>query len=172
MVLEDIKRELLLFDKYIEFRFSIDCFDEIQLLDESSVDFKKLKLELYDKFVCRNNEKFVNEFNSRFNKYNIMRFILNYRGGYFMPKNDFGFCSGLKLGVVHILLETYRIERKSKKRLNEYIDYIKNNDLEQYNDFLNYKEFVEKRTPNLKELYYEFLDGKRETLDFELFAPV
>ena len=80
MVLEDIKRELLLFDKYIEFRFSIDCFDEIQLLDESSVDFKKLKLELYDKFVCRNNEKFVNEFNSRFNKYNIMRFILNYRG--------------------------------------------------------------------------------------------
>ncbi|MBQ7928736.1 MAG: hypothetical protein IJ287_08370 [Methanobrevibacter sp.] len=89
-----------------------------------------------------------------------------------MPKNDFGFCSGLKLGVVHILLETYRIERKSKKRLNEYIDYIKNNDLEQYNDFLNYKEFVEKRTPNLKELYYEFLDGKRETLDFELFAPV
>ena len=80
MVLEDIKRELLLFDKYIEFRFSIDCFDEIQLLDESSVDFKKLKLELYDKFVCRNNEKFVNEFNSRFNSIIFMRFILNYRG--------------------------------------------------------------------------------------------
>lgn len=37
--------------------------------------------------------------------------------------------------------------------------------------FLEYKAFVEKRTPNLKEIYYEFLDGKRKDLDFELFSP-
>lgn len=71
IVLEDFRRELFIFDKYIEFRFSIDCVDELNLLDESADDFNKKKSELFDQFVSRNNHKFVNEFNSRFNKYNI-----------------------------------------------------------------------------------------------------
>lgn len=87
-----------------------------------------------------------------------------------MSDND-GFCSGLKPSKVFILLETYSIERKSKKDLKEYLNYLKNNDLDEYNDFLNYKDFVEKRTPNLKELYYEFLDGKRKNINFDLFSP-
>ena len=82
-----------------------------------------------------------------------------------------GFCSGLKPSKVFILLETYSIERRSKKDLKEYLNYLKNNDLDEYNDFLNYKDFVEKRTPNLKELYYEFLDGKRKNMNFDLFSP-
>lgn len=89
-----------------------------------------------------------------------------------MKINTDSFCSGLRLSNINILFRFYRLERKSKKRLDEYMDYIKNNDLDEYNDFLNYKNFVEKRTPNLKEIYYEFLDGKRETLDFELFSPI
>ncbi len=35
---------------------------------------------------------------------------------------------------------------------------------------LKYKKFVEKRTPNLKEIYYDFLDGKIKDLDFQLFS--
>lgn len=87
-----------------------------------------------------------------------------------MLDND-GFCSGLKPSKVFTLLQTYRMERESKENLNEYLNYLKNKNSDKYVDFLNYKEFVEKRTPNLKDLYYEFLDGKRNDLDFELFSP-
>ena len=88
-----------------------------------------------------------------------------------MSEKDIGFCSGLKLGEVHILFKSYRIERKSKDKLKEYLDFVKNDDIDKYNRFLEYKKKVEKRTPNLKEIYYEFLDGKRKSLDFELFSP-
>lgn len=88
-----------------------------------------------------------------------------------MLSND-GFCSGLKPSKVFTLLETYRMERESKEDLNDYLNYLKNKNSDEYNDFLNYKKFVEKRTPNLKELYYDFLDGKREELDFDLFSPI
>ena len=37
-----------------------------------------------------------------------------------MSEKDIGFCSGLKLGEVHILFKSYRIERKSKDKLKEY----------------------------------------------------
>lgn len=87
-----------------------------------------------------------------------------------MLGND-GFCSGLKPSKVYTLLETYRIERISKESLNEHLNYLKNKNFDEYVDFLNYKDFVEKRTPNLKEIYYEFLDGKRKDLDFDLFSP-
>ena len=85
--------------------------------------------------------------------------------------NADGFCSGLKPSKVYILLETYRLERKSKEDLENYINYLKSNDNYEYNDFLSYKQFVETRTPNLKEIFYEFLDGKLEKLDFDLFNP-
>ena len=88
-----------------------------------------------------------------------------------MSEKNIGFCSGLKLGEVHILLESYRIERISKDKLKEYLDFIKNDDIDRYNKFFEYKQKVEMKTPNLKEIYYEFLDGKRESLDFELFSP-
>lgn len=58
-----------------------------------------------------------------------------------------------------------------KKELNEHLNYLKNKIQMNMLIFLEYKAFVEKRTPNLKEIYYEFLDGKRKDLDFELFSP-
>lgn len=83
-----------------------------------------------------------------------------------------GFCSGLRPSVVNILLKTYRLERKSNEQLDEYINFLKNKDDGEYDQFLKYKRFVEKRIPNLKELYYEFLDGKRTDLNYDLFAPI
>ena len=80
-----------------------------------------------------------------------------------------GFCSGLKPSKVNILLETYKIERESKKDVDEYLDYLKRDNLNEYNEFVVYKHLVEKRTPNLREIYYEFLDGKREDMDWDLF---
>lgn len=83
--------------------------------------------------------------------------------------NSDGFCSGLKPSKYGILLQSYRLERISIEKLEEYLNDLKDDDFNEYNDFLNYKSKVEKRTPNLKEIYYEFLDGKRKTLDFDLF---
>ena len=89
-----------------------------------------------------------------------------------MRLNWDSFCGGLKPSNINILFRFYRLERESREKLGEYINYLKNNDLEEYNDFLEYKNKVEKRTPNLKEIYYEFLDGKRDNLDFKLFSPL
>lgn len=88
-----------------------------------------------------------------------------------MQVNKNSFCGGLKPSKINILFKIYRLERKSKEKLDEYVDFLKNSDEAKYFDFLEYKNKVEKRTPNLKEIYYEFLDGKREDLDFELFSP-
>ena len=88
-----------------------------------------------------------------------------------MQINKDSFCGGLRPSNINILFRFYRLERKSKEKLDEYLDYIKSNDLEKYNDFLEYKNKVEKRTPNLREIYYDFLDGKIDELNFELFSP-
>lgn len=85
--------------------------------------------------------------------------------------NQDGFCSGLKPSKINILLRTYRLERKSKQELDDYLIDLKMDNLNEYNDFLSYKEFVENRTPNLKEIYYDFLDGKINKINFELFSP-
>lgn len=89
-----------------------------------------------------------------------------------MHVNKNSFCGGLKPSKVNILFKIYRLERKSKEKLEDYLNFLKNDNPENYVDFLEYKNKVEKRTPNLKEIYYEFLDGKRDDLDFELFSPL
>ena len=81
-------------------------------------------------------------------------FIL--RRFFLMHINKDSFCGGLKPSNINILFRFYRLERKSREKLDEYIYYLKNNDLEKYNDFLEYKNKVEKRTPNLKEIYTNF----------------
>lgn len=80
------------------------------------------------------------------------------------------FDGGLGLSNLDILLNFYRKERKSSELYERYENYLKENFPEDYGNFLKYKKMVEERTPNLKEIYYEFLDGKREELDFSLFS--
>ncbi len=80
------------------------------------------------------------------------------------------FDGGLGLSNLDILLNFYRKERKSSELYERYENYLKENFPEDYENFLKYKKMVEERTPNLKEIYYEFLDGKREELDFSLFS--
>ena len=67
-----------------------------------------------------------------------------------MQINKDNFCGGLRPSNINILFRFYRLERKSKEKLDEYLDYIKCNDLDKYNDFL---------------------DGKIDKLNFELFSP-
>ena len=80
------------------------------------------------------------------------------------------FDGGWGLSNIDILLNCYRKERKSSESCDKYEEYLKKKFPDDYNDFLKYKKMVEDRTPNLKEIYYEFLDGKQNDLDFSLFS--
>lgn len=80
------------------------------------------------------------------------------------------FDGGLGLTNLDILFNIYRKERLSDESLEDYIYYLKNNFPDDYKNFLKYKQMVEDRTPNLKEIYYEWIDGKRKDLDFSLFS--
>jgi hypothetical protein len=80
------------------------------------------------------------------------------------------FDGGLGLIDLDILLILYRKEKKSLESREKYENYLKENFPEDYNNFLKYKNMVEERTPNLKEIYFDWLDGKIEELDFSLFS--
>lgn len=80
------------------------------------------------------------------------------------------FDGGLGLTNIDILFNIYRKERISSESLENYIDYLKNNFPDEYSSFLKYKKMVEDRTPNLKEIYFEWMDGERKELDFSLFS--
>lgn len=62
-----------LFEVYLNFCFSNDEFDNIKLLENSfeGEEFKKHREILFDNYVARNIERFVVEFNSRMEKFNV-----------------------------------------------------------------------------------------------------
>ena len=41
----------------------------------------------------------------------------------------------------------------------------------EYQNFVEYKNKVELRTPNLKQIYFDWIDGKIEELNFDYFTP-
>ena len=51
----------------------------------------------------------------------------------------------------------------------EYEKYLKDNYPIEYDDFLEYKSKVKSKTPNIKDLIFQWLDGKSDIPDFELF---
>ena len=62
------------FHGFLDICFYFDKTEEINKLNLLEIlDDEKdmLRLEMYDKFICENTEKFVNEFNIRLNKFNI-----------------------------------------------------------------------------------------------------
>lgn len=66
--------EFVLFHGYIDICFNFERHDELSQVDALQIndyEKEKLKLEIYDKFLSENSEKFVNEFNIRFNKFKI-----------------------------------------------------------------------------------------------------
>lgn len=63
-----------LFREYIGFCIENEKgheYDEIDMMDISEDEREKMKSMIHDKFLSDNIEKFVNEFNKRFNKYKI-----------------------------------------------------------------------------------------------------
>lgn len=79
------------------------------------------------------------------------------------------FDSGLKTGNITILFNIYRHERISYESRIEYENFLKKNYPKEYDNFLKFKSKVKDKTPNIKELIFQWLDGKKDIPDFELF---
>ena len=75
------------------------------------------------------------------------------------------------INLLSILLHLYRCEHDSPKKMEECKNYYKLNFPKDYEKFLIYKENIEKRTPNIKQMYFDFLEGKRDHPDFKYFNP-
>ena len=60
---------------------------------------------------------------------------------------------------IEILCCSYQKERISLKDKVEYEKFIQKVYLDEFDKFLLYRERVEAKTPNLKEMYYDWLDG-------------
>lgn len=79
------------------------------------------------------------------------------------------FDSGLKTGNITILFNIYRHERISYQNRIRYENFLKNNYPKEYDNFLEFKIKVKNKTPNIKELIFQWLDVKRDIPDLELF---
>ena len=79
------------------------------------------------------------------------------------------FDSGLRTGNITILFNIYRHERISYQNRIRYENFLKNNYPKEYENFLEFKVKVKNKTPNIKELIFQWLDGKRDIPDLELF---
>lgn len=79
------------------------------------------------------------------------------------------FDSGLRTGNITILFNIYRHERISYDNRIRYENFLKNNYPKEYENFLEFKIKVKNKTPNIKELIFQWLDGKRDIPDLELF---
>ena len=83
---------------------------------------------------------------------------VNYDGGY--ARNS-----------LEILFRMYMLEHDNPKKRRELEQYLKDNHPDEYNEFKDYEEKIERRTPNIKQMYFDYLDDKREIPDFKYFAP-
>lgn len=79
------------------------------------------------------------------------------------------FDSGLRTGNITILFNIYRHEIISYDNRIRYENFLKNNYPKEYENFLEFKVKVKNKTPNIKELIFQWLDGKRDIPDLELF---
>ncbi len=75
------------------------------------------------------------------------------------------------INVVEILLLSYNHEKESLQDKINYEKDIKELYPKEYQNFLEYKEEVENRTPNLKQICFDWFDGKIDDLNFDYFTP-
>ncbi|MBQ6100484.1 MAG: hypothetical protein IJL02_11565 [Methanobrevibacter sp.] len=78
------------------------------------------------------------------------------------------FDGGLRIDNVGILFNIYRKEKISIENRRKYEKYLEETYPDDYENFLEYKSKVKAKTPNIKELIFNWLDGKSEILEFKL----
>ena len=86
-----------------------------------------------------------------------MSFEVNYDGGY-APNS------------LQILFDVYSFEHIDPQKGKSLEEYIESNYPEEYEEFKEYRRKVEAKTPNIKQMYFDYLDGKADMPDFEYFS--
>ena len=86
-----------------------------------------------------------------------MTFEVNYDGGY-------------RGGVLRILLDVYSREHKSPQKGKSYEEYVKSKYPRDYEEYKVYHRKVEQKTPNIRQMYFDFLDDKADLPDFDCFV--
>lgn len=71
---------------------------------------------------------------------------------------------------LHILFQVYLFEHDSPQEGKSMGEYIKSNYPEEYEKYVEYRRKVEKKTPNICQMYFDFLDGKADMPDFDCFV--
>ena len=86
-----------------------------------------------------------------------MSFSVDFDGGYARNSLD-------------ILLILYRFEHDDPKEREELEEYIEHNYPDEFKEFKEYESKIEKRTPDIKQMYFDYLDGKRDPPEFKYFS--
>ncbi len=68
-----------------------------------------------------------------------------------------------------MLFIMWRFEHESPKKRKNYEDYCKSNRPEDLEKFLEYEEKIIKKTPDIKQMYFDFIDDKSDFPNFEYF---
>ncbi len=137
--------------------------------DFSNMEDKEEFQQIFEEYVGENIPKFADEFNVRFKKYNVYCIHIKLYELIIMSNALETFDGGLGMSNLGILLKIYGKEKYSKESRKNYEEFLKNNYPDEYEDFLDYKLKVKKKTPNIKDLIFDWMDGKSEIPDFELF---
>ena len=72
---------------------------------------------------------------------------------------------------LRMLFQFYHLEHGNPDRRKGLEEYYRDKYPKEYDKFLKYERELEKRTPNIKQMYFDYLDGKREHPGFEYFTP-
>ena len=86
-----------------------------------------------------------------------------------MSNNLKRFDGRLGFSNLAILFKIYGMEKNSKECRVEYENFLKKNYPNEYDDFIGYKNKLKEKTPDVKSIIFDWMDGKTELSDFSLF---
>lgn len=72
---------------------------------------------------------------------------------------------------LRMLFDLYRFEHVSPNCRKKLEEYYKEKYPKEFEEFLKYEKEVVKRTPNIKQMYFDYLDEKMEHPAWEYFTP-
>lgn len=72
---------------------------------------------------------------------------------------------------LRMLFNLYLFEHDNPDERKELEEYYKNEYPKEFEKFLKYEKELEKRTLNIKQIYFDYLDGKIEHPGWEYFTP-
>lgn len=80
------------------------------------------------------------------------------------------FDGGYARNSLEILFQAYLFEHDDPKERQDLERYLESNYPEEFKKFKEYERKIEEKTPNIKQMYFDYLDGKRDHPEFKYFS--